>query len=340
MVYLELSDGESHKFYEVTVDEVEVTIRYGRIGAQGQSSSTTYATPEMAQAEATKKINEKLKKGYVRSQFIDPPPFLRALPSQFKPLKTWLEANLIPYIQINVDEEVGSLDETDSAGDPLTVWQSKIGGNPYFPNDLEYPIDRITGQAMPLLMQINCADLPTVEGLSLPQQGMLQFYLGSEPAEAHCTPDKYRVLYFPELSEDKSRLITDFSFISSRGTIREIYDQIYPLNFAVSRDLFWESRFDDESIDIPEEHEELSEEFDEWLSNYNAENDTGMRGNKLGGYVDFHADTNEIAESANGKLLLEFRHPFNSDDFFYFFITESQLLERDFSEVEFYFVCD
>ena len=44
----------------------EIIIRYGRIGTTGQSSSTTYATAETAQSEAAKKINEKLKKGYLR----------------------------------------------------------------------------------------------------------------------------------------------------------------------------------------------------------------------------------------------------------------------------------
>jgi predicted DNA-binding WGR domain protein len=39
---------QSHKFYEVTVHETEVTIRYGRIGTVGQLSRTTYAAVEKA----------------------------------------------------------------------------------------------------------------------------------------------------------------------------------------------------------------------------------------------------------------------------------------------------
>jgi predicted DNA-binding WGR domain protein len=64
--YLELSetDGGSHKFYEVTLTDNEVTIRYGRIGDRGQVQSKTYPTPEKAKTEASKKINEKIKKGY------------------------------------------------------------------------------------------------------------------------------------------------------------------------------------------------------------------------------------------------------------------------------------
>lgn len=66
VTYLELSEdgGGSHKFYEVTVDETEVHIRYGRIGDGGQSQSKTYPTKEKAQAEAQKKIQEKRRKGY------------------------------------------------------------------------------------------------------------------------------------------------------------------------------------------------------------------------------------------------------------------------------------
>ena len=64
--YLELSesDGGSHKFYEVTINDTQVTIRYGRIGDSGQTQTKSYPTPDKAKAEATKKINEKLKKGY------------------------------------------------------------------------------------------------------------------------------------------------------------------------------------------------------------------------------------------------------------------------------------
>ncbi|MGH7997917.1 MAG: WGR domain-containing protein, partial [Brasilonema sp.] len=64
--YLELSEaeGSSHKFYEVTIDGMEVRIRYGRIGDPGQTQTKSYPTLEKAKAEAAKKINEKLRKGY------------------------------------------------------------------------------------------------------------------------------------------------------------------------------------------------------------------------------------------------------------------------------------
>ncbi|HEV2639584.1 MAG TPA: WGR domain-containing protein [Actinocrinis sp.] len=64
--YLELSEdnGSAHKFYEVTVAGSVVSIRYGRIGGDGQLQTSTFPTPDKAEAAAAKKIGEKVRKGY------------------------------------------------------------------------------------------------------------------------------------------------------------------------------------------------------------------------------------------------------------------------------------
>lgn len=64
--YLELSEdgGGAHKFYEVSVNGTAVTVRYGRIGTEGQVKTTSFPTPEKAQAAAARKIGEKVRKGY------------------------------------------------------------------------------------------------------------------------------------------------------------------------------------------------------------------------------------------------------------------------------------
>ncbi|MEV6344094.1 WGR domain-containing protein [Actinoplanes sp. NPDC051851] len=64
--YLELSEdsGSAHKFYEVTVDGADLTIRYGRIGDRGQVKQSSFSTPDRARSEAAKKIGEKVRKGY------------------------------------------------------------------------------------------------------------------------------------------------------------------------------------------------------------------------------------------------------------------------------------
>ncbi|MFI6822068.1 WGR domain-containing protein [Micromonospora sp. NPDC050187] len=64
--YLELSeaDGGAHKFYETVVDGSELTVRYGRIGDQGQVKTSSFADNAKARAAAAKKIGEKVRKGY------------------------------------------------------------------------------------------------------------------------------------------------------------------------------------------------------------------------------------------------------------------------------------
>ncbi len=65
-MYLELSEegGGSHKFYEVKVEGNALTVRYGRIGDKGQTQVSQHPSAEKALAEARKKVNEKVRKGY------------------------------------------------------------------------------------------------------------------------------------------------------------------------------------------------------------------------------------------------------------------------------------
>ncbi|MEU8328895.1 PQQ-binding-like beta-propeller repeat protein [Micromonospora sp. NPDC048839] len=63
--YLELSEVDgAHKFYEVIVDDATLTVRYGRIGDQGQVKASAYPDNARARAAAAKKIGEKVRKGY------------------------------------------------------------------------------------------------------------------------------------------------------------------------------------------------------------------------------------------------------------------------------------
>ncbi len=63
--YFELTEDGATKFWEVWQEGLEVTTRWGKIGAAGQQKTKTFATTEKAQAEAAKLIAEKTGKGYV-----------------------------------------------------------------------------------------------------------------------------------------------------------------------------------------------------------------------------------------------------------------------------------
>jgi DNA ligase-1 len=62
--YFEFSDDESNKFWEIAVAGTSVTVRYGRIGATGQTQTKTFADEAGAQAHAEKLVGEKTAKGY------------------------------------------------------------------------------------------------------------------------------------------------------------------------------------------------------------------------------------------------------------------------------------
>jgi DNA ligase-1 len=63
--YFEFVDDKSSKFWEISVSDKEVAVRFGRIGASGQSQTKTFGDAATAQNHADKLISEKTDKGYV-----------------------------------------------------------------------------------------------------------------------------------------------------------------------------------------------------------------------------------------------------------------------------------
>lgn len=64
MQRFELVEGTSSKFWEVALNGLDVTVRFGRIGMQGQTKTKTFPTAAAAQKERDKLIGEKTGKGY------------------------------------------------------------------------------------------------------------------------------------------------------------------------------------------------------------------------------------------------------------------------------------
>jgi DNA ligase 1 len=65
--YFELVDGKSSKYWEITIDETDVTVRYGRIGTDGQSKTKSFGDKEATLKHADKLIDQKTGKGYKES---------------------------------------------------------------------------------------------------------------------------------------------------------------------------------------------------------------------------------------------------------------------------------
>src|SRR5688572_15486077 len=65
MARYEFSEGSSNKFWEITLEGTRYKVRYGKIGANGQTTVKDFGTEEKAKKEYDKIIAEKVKKGYV-----------------------------------------------------------------------------------------------------------------------------------------------------------------------------------------------------------------------------------------------------------------------------------
>jgi len=267
------------------------------------------------------------------------PPVFNDLPPEFAAFRPALEQNLKPYIQVS-ETLVGAPANQISSG-ALTRWQSKIGGTPYFPKYLDYPIDPNTGEPLILLTQINCADVPAIAGFDFPETGILQIYFGGIQFADVAIDQSFKVLYFPEVFGDEAALITDFSFLGELDrSWRQDYPELYRLDFSASRDLFWFSRYHHDDIQVPPDQTDLCDAFYDWLSDYYYTNGTDQLGSKLGGHPDLHGEVNEIEDDTDGRLLLELSRFAGQDDYLLFFIQDEALKTRNFDAVEFFIVSD
>lgn len=59
--------SSSAKFWEIAVAGSEVTVRFGRIGTDGQTKVKDLGSTESAAKEAEKLIAEKTRKGYIET---------------------------------------------------------------------------------------------------------------------------------------------------------------------------------------------------------------------------------------------------------------------------------
>src|SRR5262245_11725746 len=79
------TEGSSNKFWRIQIENDSFTVRYGRIGTQGQEQTKSYDDAAEAEKEYNKLVAEKLKKGYVEiggAQAPAPSPVDKATPAK------------------------------------------------------------------------------------------------------------------------------------------------------------------------------------------------------------------------------------------------------------------
>ena len=86
----------------------------------------------------------------------------------------------------------------------VSIYESKLGGFPYLPSDMEMPKDK-DGNEMRLLVQINCEDLKDIP--YFPHKGMLQIYLSRNSVyglnkDNHYDQDWFKVIYHDTIDKN------------------------------------------------------------------------------------------------------------------------------------------
>jgi uncharacterized protein YwqG len=256
--------------------------------------------------------------------------------AELEQFRDQIEASVKPYIHI-----------TPTENEALNLWQSKFGGLPYLPKDCEYPRDN-KGNPLFLLAQINLAEMPELEGF--PEEGILQFYIADADDygldfDNPKKQDRFRVLYFPEVSKSEGDLITDFSFLPSPELLPFVYGMACSLVFQQNvmpvtvEDFQFQTLLGDDFLArFGEKEEEIIEEY---VEKFEAE------GHRVGGYPLFTQEdprTNLKGEEEYRLLLQIDTDPqidlmWGDSGVANFFMTQTDLDNLDFSKVLFHWDC-
>ncbi len=207
-------------------------------------------------------------------------PTVTSWPKALEPYRARLAATEKPFTRI-------TLQETNAAA--LSLWQSKVGGHPYWLQDAPYPVGE-DDRPLFFLAQINLAETPPLEGF--PRQGIVQFFIADndlmgldfdEPEIQH----GFRVVYHPTPAPQADALLRDFAFLPhfDADNLPFAPGRCFAMQFAADTGLMPESdyRFDDL----------FGEDFfarfqaDEWTIAEAWGQIADAAGHRLGGYAEF-----------------------------------------------------
>ena len=267
-----------------------------------------------------------------------------ALPEVLKPYKEKIEATLKPTVQMNL-----------KSCDRLSLWQSKVGGQPYLPLDMAYPIDS-NGNPLALLAQFNFAEIPNLP--NFPSQGILQFYIATDDLYGMNFDDQqqqsgFKVLYFDQVIKDVKQLKQDFSDIKLSEADYLPFAGQYSIEFQRTEQLISLEDFAfgkkvlgvDELYDFEEQFEGGDFE-DDFIEPYNEF--VSATGHRLGGYPYFtQTDPRHYNEKVQDYILLfqldtddaENEIMWGDSGVGNFFIHPEDLKKRDFSKVLYNWDC-
>ncbi|MBK8196269.1 MAG: DUF1963 domain-containing protein [Lewinellaceae bacterium] len=170
-------------------------------------------------------------------------------------------------------------------------WESKVGGQPYLPQNTPWPTAP-DGRELFFLAQINFADMPPLS--PFPSQGILQFYLNDDDLygmdfDDGENQDTFRVLYHRDLIRDESQLHSGMPMLRDYDDLLPHHpDESYPLVFEAAEEVaamtdyrFYQHFGTDFFQQFGEQEWTVMDEFGKAVR---------PQGHKIGGYAYFTQD--------------------------------------------------
>lgn len=241
-----------------------------------------------------------------------------------------------------IDNSMMKYIKISSSKASTSVYDSKIGGNPYWKKNMKYPLD-IDDNPMKLLAQINFSDMPYLE--DMPQNGLLQFFIsGNDDVyglnfDNPINQDNFRVIYHSNI--DKEGLLEDFTVFKS------IHNDYFPapveakmifnedIKPVSAEDYRFSKYFGKEAFELF-----TNDECENYIKKYDSS------GHKIGGYAFFTQEDPRNYKYDDYKLLLlqldtdeEINMMWGDCGVANFFIRKEDLLNLDFSKVLYNWDC-
>ena len=247
------------------------------------------------------------------------------------------------------------------------IYVSKVGGVPYMPIGVEYPLSRIDNNPLALLAQINFKEMPILEGF--PTEGILQFfipysdYLHGMDFDNPTKQDNFRIIFHGKVDDSIEQQNIPKPILESDEEILLPFEHTkeYKIKFIQNEDLNYSSeqfcflfkeickvRFDVEINEIEEFQNLFDVYIDEVLS-------IGADGHKIGGtplFIQYDPrEQNEDIVSHKDILLFQLDSDFgenneNEIDICWgdmgcanFFISHKDLLNKKFDNVLYDWSC-
>lgn len=217
----------------------------------------------------------------------------------------------------------------------LNYHTSKFSGYPYWPQHMEWPMDK-KGKPMILLAQINFSEVPGLD--KYPSDGIFQVYLS---ADSWHKMDDYRVFYHQDTTQ---QYLNDFSFIDPGLFAQSPVMKEHALTFSYQQEL---GGTEDFRFDFKFREKPYYKFYDGLTEPEQREFETIFyaTGHKVGGYAYFtQTDPREFDEKNKDDVLLlqidtDEHIMFGDSGVAHILINEQDLINKDFSKAYFYWDC-